>query len=306
MAVTAHGSPLDFDAWLEAAWNDHGDEPQQVADRISDVLPQLAEAAHVVPFARLATHVLGEHLGQWQRGIEVIERLRTTRAYDASPAASAALERNIRTLRYSGGDATALDDLDRDDRIAVLAAVAAALAGRHDYAGAIAAYAGALELANGETAPGPAATRALAVGGNNLAAALEEKPDRSATETQGMIVAAEGGLTYWRLAGTWLEEERALYRLARSLMAAGRPAQAAEAAQHCVGVCNAHEAPALELFFAHSTLALAALGSRDQETFVIARDAALQCFERVAPEDQPWCNDDLAALGRAAAQEPAT
>jgi hypothetical protein len=297
---------VDFDAWLEAAWNDHGDRPQQVADRIAVFVPQLGEAAQIVPFARLTAHVLGEHLGQWQRGIDLIKSLRAIPVYDASPAASAALERNLRTLRYAGGEPTALDDLDSDDRIAVLAGASTALAGRRDFARANAMYGDALVLANAGAGPGATALRALAVGGNNLAAALEDATDRDAAQTQGMIVAAEGGLKYWRLAGTWLEEERALYRLARTYLAAGEPARAAQAAQHCVDVCSAHEAPALESFFAYATLALAERGSDAPRAFALARDVAQREFERVPPEDQHRCADDLAALAQAALWRQAT
>ena len=42
---------------------------------------------------------------------------------------------------------------------------------------------------------GSPALRALAVGGNNLAATLEEKPDRDARETRGMVDAARAALT---------------------------------------------------------------------------------------------------------------
>ena len=140
--------PLNFDAWLKWRWNHHADQPQQVADRITEYLPQVGETSQVVPFARLATHVFGEHLGQWHRGIDLIERLRAIPAADPSAIAGAALERNIRTLRYAGGDVSALEDLERDDRIAVLAAVATALAGRQDFAGASAAYADALGSSN--------------------------------------------------------------------------------------------------------------------------------------------------------------
>ena len=64
-----------------------------------------------------------------------------------------------------------------------------------------------------------------AVAGNNLAATLEEKPDRDAFETEGMLTAAQGGLHHWKLAGGWMEEERAEYRLARSLLQAGDPSK---------------------------------------------------------------------------------
>jgi hypothetical protein len=40
-------------------------------------------------------------------------------------------------------------------------------------------------------------------------------------------------LKYRTLAGTWLETERALHRLARSLLQAGEPAAAIESAQRC-------------------------------------------------------------------------
>ena len=292
------GDSVDFDAWLAQAWADHGDEPHAVADRLAAFLPSLAAATQVVPFARLATHVHGEHLGQWQRGIDLIERLCASPVHDGSAATRAALERNVRTLRYASGDATVLDDLSRDDRIVVLATVAPALAGRYDCARANAAYAAALELAERDGAPDAAATRALAVGGNNLAAALEEKADRDAAATQGMVRAAEGGLTYWRLAGTWLEEERALHRLARSLLAAGEPARAAQAAQQCVDVCVAHDAPALEFFFAHAALAFAQQGDASARSH--AREAALRYFGQLAPDEQGWCSDDVAALARMA------
>jgi hypothetical protein len=75
-----------------------------------------------------------------------------------------------------------------------------------------------------------AAQRALAAAGNNLAAGLEEKPDRDAAGTAGMVAAAQAGVECWRRAGTWLEHERAEYRLARSLLAAGQAADAAMAA----------------------------------------------------------------------------
>ena len=99
--------------------------------------------------------------------------------------------------------------------------------------------------------------RILAAGGNNLAVALEAKVDRSPSETHAMLAAAEAALTYWKQAGTWLEEERAQYRLARSRLQAGEPAAAVQSAECCVAVCERNGAPPFERFFAHSVLACA-------------------------------------------------
>ena len=38
-------------------------------------------AQHVPAFARLVTHLFGEHLGQWQRGIRLLEGLRRLPAF---------------------------------------------------------------------------------------------------------------------------------------------------------------------------------------------------------------------------------
>jgi hypothetical protein len=142
---------------------------------------------------------------------------------------------------------------------------------------------------------GAPALRALAIGGDNRAATLEEKPDRSAAETAGMVTAARAGLTYWKLAGGWLEEERAEYRLVRSLLQAGDAHAAVEAARRCVEVCERNDAPAFERFFGYAALAMA-LGAAGDTTAATARATALDLHSQLPAADQRWCAADLAQL----------
>jgi tetratricopeptide (TPR) repeat protein len=288
---------MAFDAFIETAWNDHGDRPQEVADRLAASLQLVHEPGQIPPYARLVTHVFGEHLGQWQTGIDVLEALRGLPAFDGGAAAAGAISRSIATLRLAGGDRGALDALPAEDRVSVLATTAAAFAGRTQFRQAIAAYTEALRLASAGLPAGSPALRALAVGGNNLAAALEEKADRDASETEGMIAAAEGGLHYWKLAGTWLEEERALYRLARSRLQAGEPEAAIQSALRCVEVCTRHDAPAFEHFFASAVLALAQRAAGDENAFAGSRERALQWFGQVPEVERQWCTSELKQLG---------
>ena len=288
---------MTFDAFLETAWNDHGDRPQEVADRLASSLHVVQAAEHIPPFARLVMHVYGEHLGLWDRGIAVLESLRRLPASAGSAAAGATLDRNIATLRYAGGDTTVLESLSAEDRISVLALAASAFSGRNGMKRAIAAYAEALALAEAGLPPQSPALRALAVGGNNLAAALEEKKDRNDAETEGMLVAAYGGLRYWKQAGTWLEEERAEYRLTRSLLRAGRATEAIESAKRCVDVCVRNDAPAIETFFGCVVLALAQRADGDATAFTASRQRALALLERVPEDEKQWCQADLAELG---------
>lgn len=288
---------MTIDAFLETAWKDHGDHPEEVADRLAGALHLVQAPEHIPLLARLVTHVLGEHLGQWQRGIALLESLRGVPAFDGSAAVDGSLTRSIAALRYAGGDAAALESLSPEDRASVLATAAAALTGRNELKPAIAAYSAALELAKDGLPAGSPATRSLAIAGNNLAAALEEKKDRDDVETQGMIAAARGGLQYWKLAGTWLEEERAEYRLTRSLLQAGQAEAAMQSAERCIDVCRRNQAPAFEEFFGHAVLALARRAAGQTSAFEESRRMALSFFEQVPPDERSWCEAELKELG---------
>jgi len=288
---------MTFDTFIETAWNDHGDRPHDVADRLAASLHLVETPEHVPPFARLATHVFGEHLGEWQRGIDVLESLRGRPAFDGGAAVTGAVTRSIATLQYASGDRSAWAALTPEDRVFASASAAAAFAGRSEFRPAIAAYSEALRLASTGLPSGSPALRALAVGGNNLAAALEEKTDRDPSETQGMIGAAEGGLQYWKLAGTWLEEERAEYRLARCRLQAGDSAAAIRSAKRCLQVCKDNNAPPFEEFFGYAVLAVAQRAAGDADGFAAARDRALELVGQVGEGEKQWCASDLAEIG---------
>src|SRR5260221_8109766 len=108
---------MSFDTFIEAAWNDHGDQPHEVADRLIHSMHVIETAEQISPYARLLTHVFGEHLGQWDHGIAALESLRRVPAFDRSPAVTGALNRSVAVLRYAGGDNEALDSLPLDDRV---------------------------------------------------------------------------------------------------------------------------------------------------------------------------------------------
>ena len=188
---------MNFDAFLKTAWADHGDRPQEVADRLAASIHVVETPEQVAPFARLLAHVFGEHLGEWERGIALLQSLRDTAAC-AGDAAALAVAQRMATLRYAKGDTAELLALPIEARICALAEAASMLSGRGAFGDAIAAYGEATRLAEPQPAAGSPANRALAIGGNNLAAALETKIDRTAVETEGMVAAADGGSSIGR------------------------------------------------------------------------------------------------------------
>lgn len=286
----------ELDAFLKSAWDDHGDNPQAVADRLVANCHQVEMSAQVTPFVRLLVHVYGEHLGLWERGVEVLHAMRQQLAFAPDEAATAALQKAVATLRYANGDASALEGLDSAQRASALATAASAFAGRQETTRAIVAFTDALRIADQGLPAGSPTLRDLAVTGNNLAAMWEEKTNRQPNETTAMLLAAHAALKYWKLAGTWLEEERAEYRLARSLLQAGQVDAALEPAQRCVDVCTRNGAPAFELFFAYAVLAMAQRSAGQTEAFHCSHAVARARWQQVPDEDRPWCQDDLDAL----------
>lgn len=286
---------MTFDEMIEQAWDDHADHTHAVADRLAAAAPTIGTPAHFAPFARLVTHVYGEHLGECERGVALLNSLRKLPAYADTPAVGGVVTRSVATLRFVGGDPTAAATLAADDRAAALATAASALTARKEYARALEAYAQAVRIAPSLPAGAPA-FRALAIAGNNLSAALEDKEGRSPAETEGMVAAARGGLAFWRKSGTWLEEERALYRLARSLLAADQPGEAVMCAQQCARVCDENNASAFERFFAIAVLARALREDGRAADYRQTRNEALDWFDAVPDDEREWCEADLAQL----------
>ena len=285
-----------FDVFIETAWNDHADDAPAVAARLARSLDLVAAAEHVATYANIVTHVYSEHLARYADGVALLERLRALPACNGEAAAEAAIARGVAVLRFCGGDASVLGALAHDERIVVLASASSALAEQKAWKRAIEAYGEALALARSGVADGSPALRALAVGGNNLAAALEEKPDRDAQETRAMLAAAQGGLDGWRRAGTWLEEERAEHRLSSSRRAAGDYDGAIRHAERCLALCRAHDAPPLEHFFGVAALALAQRSAGLTDEFDASRRQAREWHARVDEAEQPWCDATLAQL----------
>lgn len=286
---------MDIKEFIKKAWADHADLPEDVAGRLERArfVPETED--EVRQLAGLTLHVLGEHLGRWPQAHELLDRLAECSAA-AEPTARRALQRSHAVLNLAAQPDTDLSSLESDDRVAALALAASLLQGRQHFTQAIQAYNRALALAQEGVDASGIAPRALAVAGNNLACALEELPSRDAFEIEGMLAAAGGALSWWKVAGGWMEEERAEYRMARSLLAADRPQEARLHARNGLDVCQQNDAPAFERVFCWAALALAERACGNREAFEEARTRAHEQAAEVPPQDRSWCDNDLKEL----------
>jgi hypothetical protein len=282
---------MDFDSWLERAWNAHAADAAGVAARIAgEGLAAAQGETQLAALARLAHHVYGEHLGRYAEGRALLVRLRER------GAAAAALGALDASLALCEGGADPRPVLGPSDRARAGALAAGNLLERDPVrAAALLREALADEEAAGLADDDPA-VRSIAITANNMACTLEEKAARSAAERELMVLAARTARTHWARAGTWLETERAEYRLANTWLKAGDLAEARRHAQACLEIVQAQGDVALEAFFGWEALGLveraAGNATGHREALARARDA----FERLDEGDRGWCRPSLEAL----------
>ncbi len=288
---------MTFDDFLERAWADHAEHAIAVAERLHDRGVTLATTPQQVSaLAHLAHHVMGEHLGRWQDGIALQQRLAALPAGQADAMVVQTLRRFIASLALAAGAQDLRAGLGDSERIRVTALASASLAG-HDAARALVLLQQALAEARDAGLPDddPHA-RALAVAGNNLACTLEEKAARTPAERELMILAAQTARHYWAMAGTWLETGRAEYRLAMSWLQAGDPAQARQHAAQCLALVQENDGPALERFFAWEAIGVAARAAGDSGAHRQALAQARQAFAEVGVDERRDCQSSLDGL----------
>jgi hypothetical protein len=286
---------MDFDTWLDKAWDDHADDAAAVATRAAGEGAALAATdAQLGALARLTHHLYGDHLGRFADGQAALAALAR------HPACGAEAGRMLKVLDAAlaladGADADA-PALDTSGRIRATALAAGDLALRDTPRAAALLKQASDDAEDADLAAADPAHRALAVAGNNIACAMEDKAARSDAERTLMIAAARTGRTYWERAGSWLEVERAEYRLAMSWLAAGDVAQARRHAQECLAIVREHDAPALEAFFGWEALGRVERAAGNATGHAHALAQARAAFERLAEGDQGWCRASLDKL----------
>ncbi|HSM22369.1 MAG TPA: hypothetical protein VK876_09200, partial [Rubrivivax sp.] len=164
---------MDFDSFVNQAWDEHATHTAAVAARLAEHGPGLVtEEAQIAPLANLVHHVCGEHLGRWQEGRALLRLLAAHPACSPGGAASAALARFQASLALCEGSADERAAMNISDRIRVGALAAASLAER-DTPRASALFGEALAEADRAALDAADPThRALAVTANNLACTL--------------------------------------------------------------------------------------------------------------------------------------
>lgn len=288
---------MNFSEFLSQAWSRHGEDAEGVASSLESGLSLCKTSEDLTALVNLTTHLYAEHL---QRFVEGERKLREFGKNQMAIGTSAefVIARAAMTFRLCEGSVDPETDrlgLTPGDLARSLAAAASALCARDAARGERYLRLALQTVSLIALSADDGVARALAISGNNIAARLEETSSRGPDQTRLMLLAAETARKFWEISGTWLEVERAEYRLAKSLLAAGRVPEARQHAELCLSICQQNSAAALEFFFAYECLASVekAAGS---ELFLTAIKNTRDWFEKIAPDDQLWARASLEAL----------
>ena len=291
-----------FDNWLGKAWDDHVNDAAAVARRLDEGRQLAGDQQELKSLANLAHHLYGEHLGDWNAGVDWLLALADHPGFTSEDDARAALGVYLASLALSGGHDDGAQPLPASDRVRATALAAGNLATR-DTPRAQRLFKQALHEAEAGSLPhdGPH-VRSLAIASNNMACTLEEKALLTSDERDLMLAAAQAARRYWALAGGWLETERAEYRLTKSCLKAGDAKQARRHAQLCLEIVQANAAPPLEHFFGWEALGLAERAAGSITGLERALTQASKAFQALDEGDRGWCRESLDKL---AALKPA-
>jgi hypothetical protein len=284
---------MEFKQYITKAWADHVADAKSVYDRLGEGEKLIASAEDISTFARLITHICGDHLGLWESGIEKLQKLKLNKHCEADSESEFAITRSIAILKFCSGELKDLSLFSRSDQIKILAQAASIISERGDILRAKNYFNGALEMAGRELGEKDPAIRALAVTGNNLACTLEEKTHRSELETELMILAAKAGRKFWELSGGPSEVASAEYRLSQSYLQAAQIEKSFTHAQLSLEVCESNKLPALDCFFGYEALALAERARKSDIGYSKAVEKIKLYFAELSEDDKKWCQKTL-------------
>ncbi|SMF82216.1 hypothetical protein [Pseudobacteriovorax antillogorgiicola] len=285
-----------FKKYIGDSWARHGQDPHGVAERLIHGVSLIKSEQDLIALLKISYHVTISHLKDLSQFEAVLESLQShseehpdLRVAELSAKFSEAASLNMRPAEEQSQKSTAY-------KVSSYALASASFAHQGNWDEAKKH----LELAKKYVDDGNAESeglRDLAVSSNNIALDVESEtsiPDPTATAL--MIDAALTARKYWEMIGSWLEVERAEYRLSASYLKAQNLDLARQAARNGISICENNGTDPLELFFAYEALAKVENTAQQLSAYAEAVTRMEEMFELIGPDNQPWCQSILESI----------
>ncbi len=286
---------MNFETYLNQSWNDHPTQSEKIASEFSNGASLVKTNEELSQLVGLVTHVMGEHLAQWNDGVSFLSGLKNHAAFVKGSETEKAIMRSIAALQVGDGQSPDLKLFSHSDQIRILAVASSALSEK-DSKKSQSLLRQALNLAETGLDRKDPANRALAVTGNNVACSLEEKKSRTKDETEMMILASQTARKYWEIFGDAADVAQAEYRMSMSYLQAEDLEKAFRHAQLCVELSRENNSGNKDMFYAYEALAHVEKKKDNSLGFQKAVDQAKGYFEKLSDNDKFWCEPSLKKL----------
>jgi hypothetical protein len=246
-----------LDILLYDGFDHHADDGAHYAAELEAAADGEVATKHLIQFAKVAVHTIGEHLGEWPRAKALVGRVlrghapaaETARAWGhlyvaamLSGDAAGAAEAEIAFCRGMGADFRAAV-------VEMKFMLVAALVGCGRPGEGAAIYGGALDLARSLADAAP--NRVIAIASNNLATELLEAPSRTDAEAELMRRAGAASHEFWLKCGDWINDARGDYLEALVANVLGEPARALSHVDRGLALIAANGGAAVDETFLH-------------------------------------------------------
>ncbi len=280
---------MNFQEYLHNAWSTHAEDPKKVADELRAAFNLMESGEDVMAMSRLIVHVCGEHLGEWQRGIELLRKLKN----NATISDRSEMNRLVAILTLGNNPSVSIENFSTSDQVRIYCATASALINLGGVKNSEIFLKKSLDLMESIPAKDDPAYKSIAMAANNIASVLEEKIEINKREVELMILAATTGRKFWDIAGNWKEIERAEYHLAKSFLKAKLPEKAILHARECLAIVDSNGNEPLEVFFAFEVIALAEGALKNLAGSKRALENMQYAFDKLESDDQTLCKKIL-------------
>jgi hypothetical protein len=211
---------MELEELINGGWGRHEAETEAVAQELEEHVGLVKDPGHAAAFSALASHAVGEHLGEWSRAARLIEAAVKGLQDDAALTSSLILLGvSLEFGEDTDGAAAAFDRaraLAGDDAVFAVRthlARASAYMGVGTTADLLREHQSAMEVIS-EMPDTASVDRLVAIISNNAASHLMEQEELSREEADGMLRIAGTAKECWTRAGDWVNHERADYLMA--------------------------------------------------------------------------------------------
>jgi hypothetical protein len=276
---------------IKEFWNQHSETPLLIQNKIEEfVLNNISKPQILKPYLILFQHLVLEHTFDRSTAIKLVFVLRnSSNLTDDISDFLFHFESIISIFFQNDFEFKKISNFENSQKLNVISHLIGAYVAQKNFLMSEKAFLSAVNLTSSLNKT-DSIHKLLAIQCNNLACAIEDVPFLTPAQETLLEDVALFALKEWEFAGSWLEIQRAHYRLASGYLKINKFIDSVIHANKCLTICQNNSANELELFFAYEILAKIEKKSGQQ---VRSFKKMLEMYEKLSEADKQHTRKNL-------------